>query len=43
VKKGDTLGSIAKRNGTTVSAIKKANGLKSDMIHINQKISVPRH
>ncbi len=42
VKKGDTLGAIAKRNGTTVSAIKKANGLKSDLIGINQKLSIPR-
>lgn len=42
VKKGDTLGAIARRNGTSVKALKKANGLKSDMIHINQKLSIPR-
>lgn len=42
VKKGDTLGAIARRNGTSVKALKKANGLKSDMIHINQKLTVPR-
>ncbi len=42
VKKGDTLGAIARRHGTTVKAIKRANGLKSDMIHINQKLSIPR-
>ena len=37
VKKGDTLGAIARRNGTSVKALKRANGLKSDLIHINQK------
>lgn len=42
VKKGDTLGAIARKNGTSVKALKKANGLKSDMIHINQKLSIPR-
>lgn len=42
VKKGDTLGAIARRNGTSVKALKRANGLKSDMIHINQKLSIPR-
>lgn len=42
VKKNDTLGAIAKRNGTTVSAIKRANGLKSDLIQIDQKLSIPR-
>ncbi len=42
VKKGDTLGAIARRYGTTVRAIKSANGLRSDLIHINQKLRVPR-
>ena len=42
VKKGDTLGAIARRNGTSVKALKRANGLKSDMIHINQKLTLPR-
>ena len=42
VKKGDTLGSIARRNGTSVKALKRANGLKSDLIHINQKLTIPR-
>lgn len=42
VKKGDTLGAIARRNGTSVKALKRANGLKSDLIHINQKLSIPR-
>ncbi len=42
VKKGDTLGAIARRYGTTVRAIKSANGLRSDLIHINQKLRIPR-
>lgn len=42
VKKGDTLGAIARRNGSSVSAIKRANGLKSDLIRINQKLVIPR-
>ena len=42
VKKGDTLGDIARRNGTAVKALKRANGLKSDLIHINQKLTIPR-
>ena len=42
VKKGDTLGAIARRNGTSVKALKRANGLKSDLIHINPKLTIPR-
>ena len=42
VKKGDTLGAIARRNGTSVKALKRANGLKSDLIHIHQKLTIPR-
>ena len=42
VKKGDTLGAIARRNGTSVKALTRANGLKSDLIHINQKLTIPR-
>lgn len=42
VKKGDMLGAIARRNGTSVKALKRANGLKSDLIHINQKLTIPR-
>ena len=42
VKKGDTLGAIARRNGTSVKALKRANGLKSDLIHINQTLTIPR-
>lgn len=42
VRKGDTLGAIAKRQGVSVSALKKANGLRSDMIHIGQNLKVPK-
>ena len=28
--------------GTSVKALKRANGLKSDLIHINQKLTIPR-
>lgn len=40
VGKGDTLGAIAQRNGTTVAKIKKLNGLKSNTIQIGQKLRV---
>jgi len=43
VTKGDTLYEIAKRNKTTVTAIKQANGLKSDLIRPGQKLVVPRY
>ncbi|MDE6266697.1 MAG: transglycosylase SLT domain-containing protein [Muribaculaceae bacterium] len=40
VAKGDNLGKIAKRNGTTVEKIKQLNGLKNDRIQIGQKLRV---
>lgn len=41
VKKGDTLGAIASRNGTTVSAICKLNGISSKTIlSIGRKLRV---
>ncbi|NEW61768.1 LysM peptidoglycan-binding domain-containing protein [Granulicatella sp. zg-ZJ] len=36
VKAGDTLYRIAKNNGTTVEALKEANGLSSHLIYVNQ-------
>lgn len=41
VQSGDVLSRIAVRNGTTVSAIKKANGLTSDNIYVGQKLLIP--
>lgn len=41
VKKGDSLYEIAKKHGTTVAAIKKANGMKSDKISVGKTIKLP--
>lgn len=41
VKSGDNLSTIAKRYGTTVSALKKANGLSSDKLRPGQKLKLP--
>ena len=42
VKKGDTLSGIASRYGSSVSRIKAANGLKSDMIRDGRTLTIPR-
>jgi peptidoglycan DL-endopeptidase LytF len=41
VKKGDALEKIARSNGTTVEAIKKANNLKNSKLNIGQVLKVP--
>ncbi|MFS0821418.1 LysM peptidoglycan-binding domain-containing protein [Bacillus sp. 1P02SD] len=41
VVSGDTLSAIAAKNGTTVTAIKNANNLTSDMIYVGQVLKVP--
>jgi LysM repeat protein len=41
VKSGDTLGGIAAAHGTTVAAVREANGLKGNTIRIGQKLTVP--
>lgn len=41
VQRGDTLFSIAQRFGTTVDAIKSANGLTSDSIFVGQELVIP--
>jgi len=38
---GDTLSSIARRYKVTVSAIKKENGLRSDIIRLKQVLKIP--
>jgi len=42
VKPGDTLEKIAKRFGTTVELLKKANNLSSDIIRIGDKLKVTK-
>jgi len=41
VKKGDSLWALANRYGTTIAAIKQANGLKSDTIYVGQQLTIP--
>ncbi len=43
VKKGETLLGLAKRYGTTVSALLRANGLKTKVIQANKVYFVPQH
>lgn len=42
VRSGDNLYNIAKRYGTSVSAIQKANGLKGSVIHPGKSLVIPR-
>ena len=42
VKKGDSLSTIASRNGTTVSAIKSANSISGTLIRPGQTLSLPK-
>lgn len=41
VRKGDTLSGLATRYGVSVSALKRANGLKSDLIKVGQSLKIP--
>lgn len=41
VKSGDTLSVIARKYHTTVSKIKRANGLRSDLIRVGQVLKIP--
>lgn len=41
VRSGDTLWQLARRYGTTVSAIKSLNGLNSDNLNIGQVLKIP--
>ncbi|MGN0213439.1 MAG: LysM peptidoglycan-binding domain-containing protein [Muribaculaceae bacterium] len=42
VRSGETLGAIAEKYGTTVSAIKRASGIKSDRLSVGQKLTIPQ-
>ena len=42
VKRGDSLSSLSNRYGVTIQALKKANGLKSNMISDGRKLVIPR-
>jgi LysM repeat protein len=42
VQKGDTLSSIAKRCGLTVSELKTANGLTSDSLNVGKKLTISK-
>ena len=41
VKSGDTLGAIAKKHGTSVSAFRTANNLSGDNLRVGQKLVIP--
>jgi len=41
VRRGETLGGIARQHGTTVGAIQRANGLKSTSIRTGQRLKIP--
>ena len=41
VKPGDNLTRIAKKNGTTATALRAANSLKTDQLHVGQKLKLP--
>ena len=40
VRRGDTLGAIARRNGTTVANLRRLNGIRGNNIRAGQKIRV---
>jgi penicillin-insensitive murein endopeptidase len=42
VKKGETLGMLAKKYGTTIGDIKRANGLKSSLIRAKHAYRIPK-
>jgi N-acetylmuramoyl-L-alanine amidase len=41
VRKGDSLGKIASRHEVTVAALRGANGLRSDVVRLGQKLIIP--
>jgi len=43
IKKGDTLYSLSRKYGASVTAIQRANGLKGTSISIGRKLLIPRY
>ncbi|MEQ9619388.1 MAG: LysM peptidoglycan-binding domain-containing protein [Deltaproteobacteria bacterium] len=43
VKRGDTLGAIAKRHGVSVKELKRENNIKGNIIRVNQVLYIPGH
>ncbi|WP_424992321.1 peptidoglycan DD-metalloendopeptidase family protein [Oceaniradius stylonematis] len=41
VQSGDTLSAISRRTGASVAAIKRTNGLSSDMVRVGQRLTIP--
>lgn len=41
VKRGDSLGILAKRYGTTIHAIKRTNKLRGSQIQVGQRLTIP--
>ncbi|HEX7964116.1 MAG TPA: transglycosylase SLT domain-containing protein [Gammaproteobacteria bacterium] len=41
VGKGDTIGGVAAKAHTTVAVLKELNGLRSNLLHVNQTLLVP--
>jgi LysM repeat protein len=41
VKSGDTLSKIATQHGTSIKALRAANHLKTDKIHVGDKLKIP--
>ena len=42
VRKGDNLTKISRKYGTSVSALRRANGISGDLIRIGQVLKIPR-
>jgi LysM repeat protein len=42
IKPGDSLYSLSRRHGVSVAAIKKANGLKSDLLRDGRRLVIPK-
>ncbi len=41
IKRGDTLGDIAKRHGTSVTQLKKANNMRSTRVRVGGTLTIP--